>query len=477
MKIHNVRLGFATNSSSSHSIIFDPSITPHDDYDEDFGWSFFTASSRKAKSEYLAATLRQNLSRELPDLLVMAILRGLGFPEQEKNEWGECGPSVDHQSLFNLPYEFGTNHVSLEFFEEFKNYLMRDGIHILGGNDNTEDVHPLHDSGNPVYFGNWGPDRSACVCRKDGDWWTLYSKDTGNRVVLTFNDNAKEYKPLTPMLMDVKITDYCSHGCSYCYQGSTTEGKHMKESEEYSYASLIREAEVFEIAIGGGEPTQCPSFERFIRFVNNTGVIVNFTTKSTDWLEDEDRANKILPHIGAFAYSAGENSESSLDRIYTIFKYRKYDLKKFTVQVVPATLSKFQLENILKKCHQIGVRVTLLGFKETGRGLKFKEIAINRQWNKFDETEWLRVIEELNQEKCLPRLSIDTTLASRYTAELKKSGIPDWLYHIEEGKYSMYMDFVNKLYGPSSYHLNKLAFYTGPYDSDIKELFSQIEEV
>ena len=50
MKIHNVRLGHATNSSSSHSIIFDPVSKATDDYD-DFGWSFFTLASKEAKEE------------------------------------------------------------------------------------------------------------------------------------------------------------------------------------------------------------------------------------------------------------------------------------------------------------------------------------------------------------------------------------------------------------------------------------------
>jgi hypothetical protein len=53
MKIHNVRMGFATNSSSTHSIIFMPNKFGIVDElaDEDFGWQyFFSCRSYKFKS-------------------------------------------------------------------------------------------------------------------------------------------------------------------------------------------------------------------------------------------------------------------------------------------------------------------------------------------------------------------------------------------------------------------------------------------
>lgn len=475
MKIHNVRLGFATNSSSSHSIIFDPSINPGDDYD-DFGWSFFTASSASAKEQYIAATLSQNLCHDYPPALVSVIMKGLGLPEQERDSWGYSELTVDHQSLFNLPREFDGKHVSMEFFEEFRQYLLRDGVHILGGNDNTEGGHYLADGSKEVSFGGWGPERETVNCRKDGDWWTLYSRHSGNRVVLSFEDNPAPYQPETPMLMDVKITDYCTHGCAYCYQGSTPSGQHMDKDKVYSYSGMIAGGKVFEIAIGGGEPTQCPHFEDFVRWTSEQGVVVNFTTKSTDWLEDEQRAAKILPRIGAFAYSADDKAVPNLDRIHAIFKYRGYDLRKFTVQIVPATMGEYALKSLLMWCNEHDVRATMLGYKETGRGAKFKEIGIAKRWDKFDETKWLKVVEQLNQEKKLGKLSIDTTMAARYLDQLKQTGIPAWMYHTEEGKYSLYVDMVANTFGPSSYHVDLLK----PFDlhkADLREMFASVEPV
>lgn len=481
MKIHNVRLGYATNSSSSHSIIFDPSIGANYDDADDFGWNFFTASTRESKDQYMACMLRQNLDGDFPEAIITAIIKGLGLPDNEPSDDGygfRYTKTIDHQSLYNLPKEFGFDHVSLEFFNEFREYLLQDGYHILGGNDNCDEDHHLL-NGNEIDLGGWRPESENIVCRKDGDWWTLYGKRSGNRLVLTFNDNAAPYAPVTPMLMDIKITDFCTHGCAYCYQGSTKNGEHMNPKELWSYAGMVAEAKVFEVAIGGGEPTQCPHFDQYIEMLHNQGVVVNFTTKSTDWLEDEKRAEHILKHIGAFAFSVDGDTMPKLDRIYDILKYRGwtgYGKEKLTLQVVPATVSAYQLETTLTWAAAKNIRVTLLGYKESGRGAKFKEIGLAKSWGKFNEGEWLGTVAKLNKEKKLGRLSIDTTLASKYEAELKELGLPDWLYHTKEGQYSMYLDLVQMKYGPSSYHIDKLEPFT-LHRISVEEMFALVDPV
>lgn len=484
MKIHNIRLGFATNSSSSHSIIFAPGFNASDDYDEDrFGWNFFTLASREAKDEYMKAMLYQNLrgNSGFSDDLIKLILIGLGLGEPGLDEYGYLA-GIDHQSLYALPLEFGTKSISIEFFNEFRNYLLQEGMLILGGNDNTDYEHPLYDSSQDVklpiatddcYSGS----EFRYVCRKDGDWWTIFNRSTGNRVVLSFDHNPAPYKPLAPTLIDFSISDQCDIGCNYCYKGSTKNGAHMQYDDVYRFVSDIEQAEVFEVAIGGGEPTQCPHLIPLLTRLSDSGIVANFTTKSIEWLENETTANVILPLIGAFAYSATDIKP--LDRILSIFKYRNYPINKFTVQIVPATLMKYKFKTILEWCGRNGIRITLLGFKETGRGAEFKRTKIKTTYDKFDEESWLEMIKEVHAEKIYPIIAIDTTLAAKYEDELHKENIAEYLYHIEEGKYSAYIDAVSMKFGPSSYHLDKLIDYPErKYEREtIKELFAQIESV
>lgn len=484
MKIHNIRLGFATNSSSSHSIIFAPGFNACDDYDEDgFGWNFFTLASREAKDEYMKAMLYQNLHGNdgFSDDLIKLILIGLGLGEPGLDEYGYLA-GIDHQSLYALPSEFNTKSVSIKFFNDFRNYLLQEGMLILGGNDNTDEEHSLYDSSQDIklpiatddcYSGS----KFRYVCRKDGEWWTIFNRSTGNRVVLSFEPDPAPYKPLTPTLIDFSISDYCDIGCTYCYKGSTKNGAHMKSDDVYRFVSDIEQAEVFEVAIGGGEPTQCPHLIPILDSLNSAGIVANFTTKSIEWLENEITANEILPLIGAFAYSATETK--TLDRIMAIFNYRNYDIDKFTVQIVPATMSKYKFKSLLEWCGKNHIRITLLGFKETGRGAEFKRTKIKTTYDKFDEEYWMEMIKEVHSEKIYPTIAIDTTLAAKYEDELHEENIAEYLYHIEEGKYSAYIDAVSMKFGPSSYHLDKLIDYPErKYEREtIKELFAQIESV
>ncbi len=476
MKVHNIRLGFATNSSSTHSFAFNrlrKNIAENDDYDNSFGWDFFTLASKEAKDEYMSVMLSDNLKNYngFAEDLVDVILKGLDLPLPDTESY------IDHQSLYILPKEYGSDNVSIQFFKEFREFITKDGVFILGGNDNSSENHPMWSEVEEITFDKFKPEYGDWICRKDDEWWILYNTKTGNRAVFSFEENPKEFKPVTPLLIDFKISNFCDIGCAFCYQGSTKNGNHILPDDIYGYVKDIRGAEIFEVAIGGGEPTECPSFIPFLRELNRNKVKANFTTKSIEWLENEPMAREILPLIGAFAYSA--DNTKVIQRIVDIFNYRGYDKNKFNVQIIPAVLTEYTFKNILTFCGEHNIKVTLLGFKETGRGAKFKEIAVKRMYDKFNEDKWLDVIKKLSEKGECPTIGIDTTLASKYKNNLKEIDLPNWLFHVEEGKYSAYIDAVDNKFGPSSYHLDKLIDF-GKYDyysNRIETAFAKIESV
>lgn len=482
MKVHNIRLGHATNSSSSHSIIFEAGIKARDNADGDFGWNFFTAASRESRDEYMAHMLRQNLDRTMSLDLIEVIMKGLGLPRLSASSYG-----IDHQSLYILPKNFNSEGPSIEFFNEFREFMLKDGIVILGGNDNTDEEHELYSAEKEVTFDKWHSEGNQMICRKDGDWWTLFDRDSGTRAVFSFKDNPEPFKPETPMLIDVKITDFCTAGCAYCYQGSTPSGKHAESNDLMSLGYFLSDAEVFEVAIGGGEPTEHPAFLTLLEVLKRYGVVPNFTTRSTKWLEDEVFSRKVLDNVGAFAFSVDGSNTPDMERIVDIFKYRKYDMKKLNLQVIPAVVSEYSFKVILRIAAEARIRVTLLGYKDSGRGGKYRSVSAGKSIYRdvFDENKWLDVLKELQENKdfWLPSISIDTTLAATHIDKLKASGIPEYLYHTQEGKYSMYLDMVDMRYGPSSYHVDLLKSQYTPLDtrrsakSTIEEMFKSITPV
>lgn len=81
----------------------------------------------------------------------------------------------------------------------------------------------------------------------------------------------------SPELVDISITDKCSMGCKYCYQDSKPRSKHApKELVETMIKGFDHVP--YQIAIGGGEPTQHPDFPYILRKARELGTVPNYTT-------------------------------------------------------------------------------------------------------------------------------------------------------------------------------------------------------
>lgn len=245
-----------------------------------------------------------------------------------------------------------------------------------------------------------------------------------------------------PELVDIKLTDYCPYNCAFCYQDSTVRGKHA-EHEEISY--LIRELrnmEVIEVALGGGDPTLHPDFADILLEFHNYNIIANFTTKNLAWLRNPKEWVPIIKHSGGFAFSANKREEieelSALIKLIPIRDIRRQ--YQITIQHVVGV--DYSIKSILETAQNCNFTVTLLGYKTTGRGSDFKPKL------KPDEA-FEEVKKYLTKNRWL-RLGIDTVLVQQWKKQLSKY-VPDSLYTLEEGKFSMYIDAVAGTAGPSSF--------------------------
>lgn len=171
MKIKAIRRGFANNSSSTHSIIFvsdEAKVQTIKDKgaDGEFGWNFFTAKTREAKEAYLFINMIESIeskrpieikfvdwdeSQEIKKEFVISLLEKKAHLFSFFRTWqallegykgGDLG-YVDHQSVIDLPLDKSGKFISFEFYAAFCKEILKPNYLILGGNDNTEDSHPL----------------------------------------------------------------------------------------------------------------------------------------------------------------------------------------------------------------------------------------------------------------------------------------------------------------------------------------------
>lgn len=444
MKIHKARLNHATNSSSTHSIVrVNPKDIPGDSgHENNFGWNHFTASSKESKNNYfayiLAGALRNSVGGDITEILV-------------KDLCGEIDRDgyIDHQSELGLPRSFSTNTPDIEFAKDFQQFLLRDDIVILGGNDNTDVEHPLASVTEEIEtlprYGTWGS-----ICRKDKKGhWTLFSKHTGAKVRFSFDDQEVPSVSTFPELIDIKITDWCAEGCEYCYQGSTTKGKHANSSYISSVAHTCSEMKVFEVAIGGGEPTAHPSFTHILRTFKQCGVTASFSTRSLAWMKNTKKAREISELCGSWAFSV----DKAMDVRNALSAATEAGIKKPVIHIVFGANPWETTEDLIRLCSDLGLDIVLLGFKTTGRGNGAKV---------YDCSKWISLLDDL---RC--RVSIDTCVAAQFAQELADSDIPEWLLERKEGCHSMYIDAVAQTMGPSSFcHPSKMSEYRPYQDAD-----------
>lgn len=486
MKIYNVRLGPACNSSSTHSLLLlKPEhvgkLKDSDKGDGSFGWDWFTAVSRRSKLDYLSAALFGALKEDVGVETACAVVRdwlGRDILDRDISDETLSEYYIDHQSQWCMPRGWDGKGVDRQFVEDMKTFLLRDDVAVLGGNDNvspgvnhpdegpdfTFDGHKHLDKGDVVNVPlplDGGPDGGKSLrCRKDPKgFWTIFNKVGGSKIRFSFESLAADVveKSTHPELVDVKVTDYCEENCPYCYQGSTTKGAHADKNYVNALLVTFGELRVFEVAFGGGEPLLWPGLQSALNVSRYYGVQGNFTTRQTDWLEDPQRRKDILgtgDSMSAVAFSV--DNAQAVARIAELIKpvigtggWRGDVMREshFSIQVVVGAMGTDEFEKIAVAAKEAKLPLTLLGFKDTGRGGAFKK-------KRLTTPDWAGVLKRTGYYS----IRVDTAFIRQFQDDLdgmelaKRLGSGYGIFYSKlEGAHSMYVDAVRRMAGPSSY--------------------------
>jgi len=117
-------------------------------------------------------------------------------------------------------------------------------------------------------------------------------------------DKNPQYAPW-PELADISISNHCSKGCDFCYRDSKPDNSFISLGDyEYLLKQLRHPhwGNVFQVALGGGEPLEHPDFIKIIDITLAYGIIPNFTTNGQHITND--MIMKFKNKVGAIAISA-----------------------------------------------------------------------------------------------------------------------------------------------------------------------------
>ena len=117
----------------------------------------------------------------------------------------------------------------------------------------------------------------------------------------TIHMKLDEDKPMTelsyPEFYDIKITNYCKGNCPWCYMNSKDSDTHFNnivEKAENFFGSMTKNQRPFQVAIGGGEPTEHPKFFELLNKLKQLGIEPNYTTNGM-WVDKSNHfKNKLI---------------------------------------------------------------------------------------------------------------------------------------------------------------------------------------
>ena len=497
-RIKNRRNSLATNSSSTHSVVYknkeqvfeDLGIFDNRYYDRH---TETIAASREAKIRYIFSNifywneLVDLMSEKYPEMKKYYHMAKDHFDiyRNEKN-WDELS-SLEGDEYWEMwknldSYKFGdhcrgslynTNEIYLSY-KYLCNIIDSPDIVIVGGSDEDDFVFDKisgckHLSCEYTYL-NKITDKV-----KNGNYYILYGNMFHKKEKLRLQiDSIPDIIPEYPELVDMKITNACEHKCPFCYMNSVSEGEHAKKEDIYR---ILRKFKIkTEFALGGGNVLLHPDFTSIVKHIHNKDHIVNITIRYDDTKTIENNKN-IKRAIKKYVSGIGISVQKAKDvDVASDFIKEMLDLgKHVSLHIIPEMIGSDKSVDIINKMTEINdilldsgienkCKVLLLGLKQSGRAKEFK-------YDLLSEDELLSLEEASKYQFC-----VDTSFVNTYEYFFKTyyNDHEEFFLTRNEGEFSMYIDAVNNKAYASSYKTDIEDGINIREEQEIKDVFGEI---
>lgn len=272
----------------------------------------------------------------------------------------------------------------------------------------------------------------------------------GNYQVTILSDGTKirrteedEFIPEFPENADVKITDKCSQGCPFCYEGCTKNGEHsylMCEDGTFGQHWMYTLHPYTELAINGNDLDH-PDLDKFLLKMQEMKIVVNVTVNQ----------NQFMKHLDYLKYLTEKKMIYGLGVSLTNSKDEKFfdELKNFSNAVIHTIAGILTSEDIvlLMKNH---VKVLILGYKNLGRGINYKNNVYNHVEDYIKQLQfWLPKMVENCKVVSFDNLAIEQL---NVKGLLFKDKEDEWneFYMGDDGNFTLYIDAVNQTFAKNS---------------------------
>ena len=502
-RIKNRRNSLATNSSSTHSVVYknkdqvfeDLGIFDNRYYDRG---TETIAASREAKIRYIFANifrwneLVEMMSERYPEMKeYFPLVKEHYDIYQNKEMWDEMRRNADQDKYWDIydeqqSYCFGEHsrgdlYNSKEIYLSYKylcNIIDSPDIVIIGGSDECDFVYDKKEGCQEI-SSEYTYLKNITDKIKNGNYYVLYGEMFSRKEKMRLQvDSIPDLIPEYPELVDIKITNACEHNCPFCYMASTPNGKHAEERDIYNIVNMFKNKTEF--AIGGGNVLLHPNFDKIVRYIHKKNHIANITIRYDDVLtinsneNIKNAINKYVSGIGISVQKAGD-VDVAQDFINEMLDLGKH----ISLHMIPEIIGVDESCSILDKLSAINTerhkkrdyiscieqndcRVLFLGLKQSGRAKSIKHNLLTAN--------------DLNtlQQKAHYTFNVDTSFVNTYEMWFNEQHHGGERYFLtkHEGEFSMFIDAV-KMQGFTSSYKDDGGIAINS-DTKLNELFGEI---
>lgn len=470
--LNSFRKGLATNSSSTHSVIYQnrndvlEDLNAFNSYYKRF--DRIIAATREAKLKYIMANILY-----CDDLVKLLEVR---YPEikQYYPLIKERIENEDYELFYNGDRGLLYMYDNLIFsYDYLCNVIDNDDICIVAGSDETDFFYDTIKDHEKTTFKSYSflyntkKEADDYGLIKNGNYYIGYDIFNFSKARFCVTKDNKPI-PKSPELIDLLITKKCTHNCKFCYNNSTNNGREA-DFERLKYIINFLDIRT-EFSIGGGNVLSYSKLKSLFKYIKDKGHIINITINADD-LDDVIKNREIIDkYVDGIGISV-LNEEKHIDnfiRLSKIFKDKfischlipellGFDKTKSIIANVEKGISKLYNDNNIFIRHSI----LFLGFKNTGRAQNIVPYTFSD--------------EELKELFYIGHYyySVDTSFMNKYKSYID-ANYDNITFTGREGEYSMFIDGVeNKAY-ISSYDLSNP--YEISFENNIKTIFSKIRE-
>lgn len=272
---------------------------------------------------------------------------------------------------------------------------------------------------------------------KNNDYFVTLMDD-GTKI--RFN-NSDSFNPEKPESMDLKITNKCNMGCSFCHEDSNPNGKH---GDILNLSFIDTLLPYTEIAIGGGNPLTHPDLVPFLEKLKERKLIANITFNQYHFMDNVDFIRELVDK--KLVYGVGVSMMYASDKFVEC-------VSKFSNAVIHVINGIVSVDD-LKMLANHNLKILILGYKEFRRGKQM----YSRQSTVIDNTKskLYNVLPEIIDEKWFDCVSFDN-LAIKQLEPKRLMSEKQWdeFYMGDDGKYTFYCDAVERKFAKSSTSSNR----------------------